>query len=94
MTFPFPISSLGTYTRISRDGAGFTLNQTLSGVTTKSIVTRRLSHHKRLNVSMLTANSVSWFTKPELERNLFLRISVQVEPERVEPFRMKCIRGR
>ena len=28
---------------------------------------------------MLTGISVSWFTKPELERNLFPRISVQVE---------------
>jgi hypothetical protein len=46
------------------------------------------------NVSMLTAISVSWFTKPELERNLFPRISVQVEPERVEPFWMKRIRSR
>ena len=43
---------------------------------------------------MLTAISVSWFTKPELERNLFPRISVQVEPERVEPFWMKRIRSR
>ena len=67
--------------------------RTLSGVTTKSIVTRRLPHHKRLNVSMLTI-SVSWFTKSELERNLFPRISVQVEPERVEPFWMKRIRSR
>ena len=73
---------------------GFTLNQTLSGVTTKRIVARRLPHHKRLNVSMLTAISVAWFTKPELERNLFPRISVQVEPERVEPFLMKRIRRR
>src|SRR6202030_2935961 len=81
-------------TRISRDRTGFTLNQTLSGVTTKRIVTRRLPHHKRLNVSMLTAISVSWFTKPELERYLFPRISVQVEPERVEPFWMKRIRRR
>jgi hypothetical protein len=40
---------------------------------------------------MLTAISVSWFTKPELERNLFPRISVQVEPERVESFWMKRI---
>ena len=64
---------------------------TLSGVTTQSIVTRRLPHHKRLNVSMLTAIFVSWFTKPELERNLFPRISVQVEPERVESLRMERI---
>src|SRR3984885_14436376 len=83
-----------TKIRLSRDRSGFTLNQTLSGVATKSIVTRRLPHHKRLNVSMLAAISVSWFTKPELERNLFLRISVQVEPERVEPFWMKRIRSR
>ena len=80
---------------ISRYRSGFTLNQTLSGDTTQSIVTRRLPHHKRLNVSMLTAIFVSWFTKPELERNLFPRISVQVEPERVEPLWMeKRIRSR
>ena len=35
---------------------------------------------------MLTAVSVSRFTKSELECNLFPRISVRVEPERVEPF--------
>src|ERR1700678_2690737 len=81
-------------TRISRDRTGFTLNQTLSGVATKRIVTRRLTHHKRLDMSMLTVISVSWFTKPELERKLFPRISVQVEPERVEPFWMKRIGSR
>jgi hypothetical protein len=43
---------------------------------------------------MLAAIFVSWFTKPELERNLFPRISVQVEPERIEPFWMKRIRSR
>src|SRR5208282_5178189 len=32
--------------RMSRDRTGFTLNQTLSGVATKSIATRRLAHHK------------------------------------------------
>src|SRR5579862_7362659 len=79
---------------MSRDRTGFTLNQSLSGVTTKSIVTRRPPHHKRLNVSLLTAISVSRFTKPELERNLFPRISVQVEAKRVEPFWMKRIRSR
>ena len=42
-----------TKIQISRYRSGFTLNQTLSGVTTKSVVTRRLPHHKRLNVSML-----------------------------------------
>ena len=67
---------------------------TKPGVTTKSIVTRRLPHHKRLNVSMLTGISVSCFTKPELERNLFLRISVQVEPERVKSFWVQRIRSR
>src|ERR1700678_3558675 len=87
-------SNIRTKIRISRDRTGFTLNQTLSGVTTKSIVTRRPPHYKRLNVSMLTAVSVSWFTKLELERNLFPRISVQVEPEGVEPFWMKRIRSR
>src|SRR5580704_12177339 len=86
--------NIRTNSRISRDGTGFTLNQTLSGVTTKRIITRRLPHHKRLNVRLLTAISVTWFTKPELERNLFPRISVQVEPERVEPFWVKRIRSR
>src|ERR1700752_1362107 len=86
--------NIRTKIRISRDRTGFTLNQTLSGGTTKSIGTRRPPHRKRLNVSMLAAISVSWFTKPELERNLFPRISVQVEPERVEPFWMKRIRSR
>ena len=43
---------------------------------------------------MLAAISVSRFTEFELERNLFFRIAVQVEPERVEPFRMKRIRRR
>ena len=88
------ILNIRTKIRISRDRTGFTFNKTLSGVTTKSIVTRRLPHHKRLNVSMLTGISVSWFTKPELERNLFPRISIQVEPERVESFWMQRIRSR
>jgi len=86
--------NIRTKTRISRDRTGFTLNQTLSGVPTNSVVTCCLPHHKPLNVSMLSAISVSWFTKPELERNLFPRISVQVEPERVEPLRMQRIRSR
>src|SRR5580698_4621031 len=86
--------NIRTNTRIRRHRTGFTLNQALSGVTTKRIVTGRPPHHKRLNVSVLTAISMPWFTKPELERNLFPRISVQVEPERGEPFGMKRIRCR
>src|SRR5271167_3243880 len=81
-------------TRVSRYRTGFTINETLSRISTESILTRRLSDHKPLNVSMLTAIAVSWFAEPELERDLFPRISVQVEPERVETFWMKRIRSR